>query len=147
MSAAEPHDADRFVEALTTEECLAHAATVPIGRLAVGQGDGPPHVVPVNFVLDGDVVVFRSDVGTKLQLVRGAAVTFEVDAIDVYRHSGWSVIFQGPAYEASHWETDHLQLEPWIPGSQAHWVRILPAVISGRRIRLAEVAPSRRGYL
>jgi nitroimidazol reductase NimA-like FMN-containing flavoprotein (pyridoxamine 5'-phosphate oxidase superfamily) len=134
-------------EALTVEECLALAATAPIGRLAIGQSDGPPHVVPVNFLLDGDVVVFRSEVGTKFRLLRGAAVTFEVDAFDALTHTGWSVIFQGPAYEASHWETDHLQLEPWAPGSKAHWVRILPALVTGRRIRLVEITPSRRGYL
>jgi nitroimidazol reductase NimA-like FMN-containing flavoprotein (pyridoxamine 5'-phosphate oxidase superfamily) len=134
-------------EALNVDECLALAATVPIGRLAIGQVDGPPHVVPLNFVLDGDVVVFRSEVGTKFRLLRGAAVTFEVDAYDESRRSGWSVVFQGPAYEASHWETDHLHLEPWIPGSKAHWVRILPALVTGRRIRYLEVAPSRRGYL
>jgi nitroimidazol reductase NimA-like FMN-containing flavoprotein (pyridoxamine 5'-phosphate oxidase superfamily) len=134
-------------EVLTVEDCLELAATVPIGRLAVSESDGPPHVVPVNFLLDGDVIVFRSDVGTKFRLLRGVAVTFEVDSLDPFTHTGWSVIFQGPAYEASHWETDHLELEPWVPGSKAHWVRILPALISGRRIRLVEIAPSRRGYL
>ena len=122
-------------EALTVAECLRLAATQLVGRFAVAHGTGPPHVVPVNFLLDGDVVLFRSDVGTKFRLLRGAQVTFEVDGLDAEARLGWSVVFQGAAYEASHWETDHLHLEPWGPGDKTHWIRIVPSLISGRRIR------------
>jgi nitroimidazol reductase NimA-like FMN-containing flavoprotein (pyridoxamine 5'-phosphate oxidase superfamily) len=121
-------------EALDVTQCLRLAGTQSIGRLAVGAGDGPPFVVPVNFVLDGDVVMFRTAVGSKLRLIRGAQVTFEVDGVDADEREGWSVIFQGPAYEASHWEYDGKSLEPWAPGEKEHWVRVVPTAITGRRI-------------
>jgi len=123
-----------ILEALSVEDCLRLARSQPVGRVAIAQGDGPPHVVPVNFVIDDGVVAFRSDTGSKFRLLRGAQVTFEVDGLDPEGRTGWSVVFQGPAYEASHWETDHLQLSPWGPGPKAHWVRIVPTSISGRRI-------------
>ncbi len=45
-----------------------------LGRIAVAAPSGPPEVMPVNYVLDGEAVVFRSDLGTKLTLLRGGAV-------------------------------------------------------------------------
>ena len=94
---------------MSRAECLAAIATEPVGRLAVTTPDGFPMVVPVNFVLDGDVVVFRSGPGTKMTHAKDK-VSFEVDHIDLVEQTGWSVLVRGRPYMATHWEIDHLDL-------------------------------------
>jgi len=74
--------------------------------------------------------------------------TFETDYaypkgdIDRVRKQGWSVVVQGAAYEVSpnDWPASALQpheiyLEPWVAGAKLHWIRLIPRLISGRRIR------------
>ena len=129
------------------DECLTLLAGMPIGRLALASPGAPPLVVPVNYVLDGEVVVFRSDAGEKVLLLRGSPVSFQIDQIDPSRRTGWSVLVQGVAYEATPREVEHLHIEPWAPGEKSHWVRIVPASITGRRIALPELPRDRKGYL
>lgn len=44
---------------LHVEDCLRLLETQPVGRLAINRIDDGPLVVPVNYVLDGDTIVFR----------------------------------------------------------------------------------------
>lgn len=60
--APDPHEA---LEELPRDECLRLLAPLAIGRFAVTTPDGSPLVVPVNYVLDGEIVVFRSDPGLR----------------------------------------------------------------------------------
>ena len=136
----------REVDILTREECLELLRSVPIGRVAVATPGAPPVVIPVNFVLDGEAIVFRSDPGTKLSALRGLPASFEVDVYDPLQQSGASVLVQGRAYEASHWEIDHVEVKPWAAGPKEHFVRIVPDVITGRRLRPTEATPDDRGY-
>ena len=53
-----------MISELTRPECLRLLAARPIGRLAVITAEGLPMIVPVNYVLDGETVLFRTDVGT-----------------------------------------------------------------------------------
>lgn len=133
---------------LERAECLELLAAQPVGRLAVMDGDSPL-VVPVNYVLDGDCIVFRSDLGAKLTALAHQKVSFEVDYIDWYHRTGWSVLVRGAAYEATRWEVDHLLLEPWAEGDKRHWVRIPIVDITGRRLDAIELdwPPNGRGYL
>ena len=136
------------LEALPREECMKLLRTQPVGRFAVGQGEAPPHVVPVNYVVDGENIVFRSGPGTKLTLVAGGVVSFEVDSIDPVRRDGWSVLIGGRAYQAFAHEVEHLRLESYAKGEKERWVRIEPDVVTGRRIRPQELTASdSRGYL
>src|SRR5436189_6350012 len=109
--------------------------TGAVGGLAMGMPDGFPLIVPVNFMLAGETVVFRTGAGTKLGNLQ-QKVSFEVDHLDAQSRSGWSVLVRGTVYEATHWEVDHLVLDPWTGGRKTHWLRILPAEITGRRIVL-----------
>ena len=136
-----------FFEHLSSEECMRLLVEHSVGRFAVATPDSSPLVVPVNYVMDHGVVVFRSDIGEKLDGVGGHLVSFEVDEIDPYHHTGWSVLVKGAAYEATHWEVEHLVLQPWAPGEKGHWVRLVPTFVSGRRIRLAPFVPDKRAYL
>lgn len=125
------------VEAIPPAECFRLLANQSVGRVAVAEPDAAPLVVPVNFVVDGESVVFRTDEGTKFDLavLAGRPVSFEVDGLDGGRRCGWSVLLQGRAAEVDEPEGEHLALRSWAPGGKSHWVRIVAQAISGRRIR------------
>ena len=128
--------ADRLadLEELDRDECLRLLATEPVGRVAVARPDGSVLVVPVNFAVDGDTIVFRTGIGTKLALLRGRRAAFEVDHVDAAHRTGWSVLVQGTAYEATHWEVDHVHVHPWVRGKRPQHVRIVAEEVSGRRL-------------
>jgi hypothetical protein len=138
-----PTTSGATLEPLTREECLEFLATASVGRVAVALPGGPPLVLPVNFVLDRDVIVFRSDPGSKLDALREHPASFQVDSIDPFHRTGWSVLIQGFAYETSPVDVD---LDPWDTGPKAHWVRIFAGGITGRRLTLPEVEMDPRGY-
>ena len=130
------------LDEISRDECLELLAGQSIGRLAVADHGGyPPHIVPVNFVLDGDAVVFRSNVGLKFRLsvLSEHSVSFEVDSVEPGGHMAWSVVVQGRADLLSQEEIDALPhgswLHPWAPGERKEWVRIVPYTVTGRRVR------------
>lgn len=132
------------LEAISEEECRQLLAATKIGRVAVTVG-AVPAIFPVNHaVLDG-AVVFRTSDGTKLDAaLRGTVVAFEVDEADPDKEVGWSVVVVGVAGQI-HEPDDRararaLNLRPWAPGERDHYVRILPEMISGRRIIPRSVA-------
>jgi len=123
---------------LTKSECFELLARERLGRVAVVDDRGPV-VFLVNFVLDRHMVVFRTDEGTKLDAAcRGGRVAFEIDGTDAAARTGWSVLVRGEAIEvtdpAELARLRKLPLDPWAPGAKAHYVRILPAALTGRRI-------------
>ena len=69
--------------------------------------------------------------------------SFQVDCIDPFHRTGWSVLVQGFAYETS---PADVEVEPWDGGPKAHWVRIYAGGITGRRLTLPQVGPDPRGY-
>jgi nitroimidazol reductase NimA-like FMN-containing flavoprotein (pyridoxamine 5'-phosphate oxidase superfamily) len=108
--------------------------------------DRGPIAFPVNFVLDRHTVVFRSGEGTKLDAAgRGAPVAFEVDGADEATRTGWSVLVRGEASEITDPDelarVRQLSLYPWAPGAKTHYVRILPSVLTGRRIAVPRDTP------
>lgn len=127
---------------LTKDECFGLLAGQHLGRLVLVDDLGPI-ALPVNFVLDRSTVLFRTDEGTKLAVAsRGARVAFEVDGIDEADRTGWSVLVRGEATEvtdpAELTRVRRLPLYPWAPGAKARYVRILPALVTGRRIALPD---------
>jgi uncharacterized protein len=125
------------LEELDRDECLRLLARSPLGRLGVVVG-GRPLVFPVNFTLDGDAIVLRTDEGTKLHAARNAPVAFECDGIDTAYHTGWSVLALGDAREVvaptEIARLERLPLGPWCPGSKPIWLRLRATSITGRRI-------------
>ncbi len=133
----EPARQARWQE-LPKSQCFELLARERLGRVAVVDDLGPV-VFPVNFVLDRHMVVFRTDEGTKLDAAcRASRVAFEVDGTDTAAHTGWSVLVRGEAIEvtdpAELARLRKLPLDPGAPGVKAHYVRILPAAVTGRRI-------------
>jgi nitroimidazol reductase NimA-like FMN-containing flavoprotein (pyridoxamine 5'-phosphate oxidase superfamily) len=139
-------EADLSYEALDREECLVLLRWEPLVRLAVAAPGCSPIVVPINFVLDGETVVFRSDPGEKLTRLADQPVSLQADRFDWYRRIGWSVLVQGTAREIDPAEVDGLDLHAWAPGAKDHFVRVIPDSITGRRLVLERPETDQRGY-
>ena len=133
------------LEVLSRADCLALLASVQVGRVGVSI-DALPTILPVNFGLDGDDIVFRTVRGTKLvEATRNAVIAFEADEVDAGTATGWSVVVTGRSHEVTEAEEiarlDHLHLASWaLDGRADHWVRIRADLVSGRRIANAAEA-------
>ncbi len=120
------------------DECLSAISGEHVGRLAVVHG-GSPMIYPINFVLDGEEIVFRSDPGTKVDAGLRSPVCFEVDGLNAHTHEGWSVVVTGRLEEALPHRDEArkrllaLPLEAWA-GTKQHPFRIAPNRITGRRV-------------
>ena len=134
------------LQVMETEECFELLSRCTVGRVAANIDNLGPLVVPVNFVLDGEVVVFRTDEGTKLRMIAKGPISFQIDGIDHLHQVGWSVLVRGVGYEADDWEIKHLDLQPWVGGEKHHWVRLIPGAVTGRRIAFDELPFDDRGY-
>ncbi|WP_395638359.1 pyridoxamine 5'-phosphate oxidase family protein [Pseudolysinimonas sp.] len=132
------------LQKLSESECWQELATTDVGRLALVAPDGID-IYPVNFLLDGETIVFRSAPGTKLESVDGGAdVAFEADGTNPpFR---WSVVVRGRArrldaddeIEAS----GILAFRPEPPRTMNNFVRITPTRLTGRRFRSDQPAPA-----
>lgn len=131
---------------LSRVQCFVLLRTVEVGRVAVSRTDRAPLVVPVNFAVDGDAVVFRTGTGTKLEALSTGPIAFEADGLDPFRGQGWSVLLEGRAHVATHWEVGHLEVTPWAGGRRDHWIRLVPTEVSGRMIEVLPEAADPRGY-
>jgi uncharacterized protein len=126
------------LEILHLGDCFRLLDSVPNGRIGFTSG-GEVLVLPVLFLVDGQDVVFRAKVGSKLASVEvGHYVTFEVDSYDAAEGTGWSVVVRGLAEVQPETECvrlDTLGMQAWggAPEERA-WVRIRPASITGRRM-------------
>jgi len=122
-------------------ECLGLLATTAVGRVGLIV-DGKPEVLPVNYGLDGDSVLFRTAEGTVLNQASGQVVAFEVDHFDETSHTGWSVLVQGLAHNISDTidptseRLRRLAVITWAPDSRDRWFRVVPDRITGRRLRV-----------
>ena len=126
------------LEILHLGDCFRLLTSVSIGRIAFTSG-GEVLVLPVIFLVDGQDVVFRAKVGSKLASVEvGQYVAFEVDAYDAAAGTGWSVVARGLAEvqsEAEGARLDTLGMKTWGgPAEERAWVRIRPASITGRQM-------------
>jgi nitroimidazol reductase NimA-like FMN-containing flavoprotein (pyridoxamine 5'-phosphate oxidase superfamily) len=126
------------LEILPFDECLRLLASTPVGRIGFA-ADGELVVLPVNHVVDGQDVVFRTTHGSKLSAAEGQAlVAFEADHYEEQTHSGWSVLMTGRAEvvdeEADVQRLNRHGLRPWVHAVQrAFWIRVRPTSISGRQ--------------
>lgn len=132
-------DARSQLQMIDPDECRRLLAGEVVGRIAVIDG-GAPAIFPVNYALDGDDIVFRTDPGTKLAAESRAPACFEIDGIDRAARAGWSVVASGRLEEVTEYSAAAFQrlqalaVEPWAGGAKAHWMRLVPTHISGRRV-------------
>ncbi|MEJ5928710.1 pyridoxamine 5'-phosphate oxidase family protein [Corynebacterium sp. H128] len=128
------------VRILDREAALEKLGSVQLGRLVVHRND-QFDIYPVNFVLDGEEIYFRSAEGNKLFTVAlNHEVLFEADQVS--DGTAWSVIVRGDATILTSTKeidrADSLSLKPWIPTLKYNFVRIKPREISGRFFELGE---------
>ncbi len=124
---------------LTAEECWERLGTHGIGRIALPLHPGPG-VFPVNYLVDGGTVVYRTDRAGAAAPEVDSEVSFQADHIDEHRHDGWSVLIVGNAeHVTDSAAVQHLAEQPgarpWAGGVRELWIRVVPAQVSGRRIR------------
>jgi len=138
-----PSSHQPVVESLDRETCLALLATQVVGRVAVARQGAAPHIVPVNYTMLRGSIVFRTAPGTTLEWLVTEPVSFEVDVFDLDRRTGWSVVVQGLAYEASDREMDYedIHLDSFVERQNSRWARLVPGSITGRRILYPSDAP------
>ncbi len=85
------------MEVLSLEQCRTLLAGEQIGRVAFIAA-GEPLIMPVNYRMHGNHIVFRTTTGEKLDAARNArAVGFEIDSWNTDDRTGWSVIVRGGA--------------------------------------------------
>ncbi len=134
-----PHVDGLALEELSKAECLRLMATEAVGRICYTR-QALPAVEPVNFALYDSAIVIRTDAGSKLAAAtRRAVVAFEADDINPATRSGWSVTAVGQAEEVTDRREivrlEKLGLESWAGGTREHFVRIVPSLVTGRRLR------------
>jgi uncharacterized protein len=126
------------LEVLPFDTCLELLAAVPVGRIGFFT-DGELVILPVNHLVDGQHVVFRTAAGSKLSAAENdRLVAFEVDSYDDLDRSGWSVVVSGFAEviedDAEADRLSRLGLHPWSTAVEhPFWIRIRPVSVSGRR--------------
>jgi nitroimidazol reductase NimA-like FMN-containing flavoprotein (pyridoxamine 5'-phosphate oxidase superfamily) len=136
---------DKTLEELTTAECRELLERHHFGRLGfLDQVGVMPMIIPVNYLMHAEAVVFRTDPGSKLNAaLHDAPVAFEIDSIDPRERIGWSVVVRGHIQEVTDpGEREALEqtpLHPWAPGAKSHYVRINPRLVTGRRINAASL--------
>ena len=117
-------------------ECLELLAAHKVGRIAFVDDDGPL-MIPVNYALDGDAVLVATSAFSNLaQSATGSRVAFEVDEVEDYTESGWSVLVRGAAEHVSYDELPHdvARPYPWVEGTRTFVLKITPREITGRRL-------------
>lgn len=147
MNSEEPE-----LHVLDRQVCMRLIATRPFGRILYTAG-ALPAIQPVNYVLDEDHIVIRTDSLPKLAAAgRRQVVAFEIDDIDDDRGSGWSVVVTGHVREIVA-EPDltrarSLPIPEWIlRGPDHRYIRIDCELVTGRSLTRPNGSASRRaGY-
>ncbi len=125
------------VTELTDVQCWDLLASEEFGRLAYRLVD-EVHLVPVNHVVDGGALLFRTTAGGKLLAAAlHSEVAFEIDRVE--EQVAWSVVVRGRLRrvpeDRAH-RVDDLGLWSWVPTLKYDVVELVPDVVSGRRFRL-----------
>ncbi|MGX1672567.1 helix-turn-helix domain-containing protein [Streptomyces sp. NPDC055400] len=129
---------DSELVALSEAECRHLLSTHGIGRVAVFTRDGPV-IFPVNYVVSGSEIAFRTSWESLLAGAAGARVAFEVDHIDDAMKQGWSVLVVGEAAGVTDGESIRrldavARSLPWAGGDRKYWMSVIPVQITGRRV-------------
>jgi uncharacterized protein len=136
MNTTERWFSGRLTE-MPTGECQDLMGSTSVGRVAFVDEDGPV-VLPVNYVLDGDTVLFRTSAANNIgRHLAFATVAFEVDEFDDFTQSGWSVLVRGLATFVPYDELtrdDANRPFPWADGVRTLYVRVTPRSVTGRRL-------------
>ena len=107
-----------------------------VGRVAYTDDRGPT-AVPVTYVVGEDTVLFRvAPYSSLAKHLTGAPAALEVDDIDYFTRSGWSVVLRGhvAAMEGDDLAPGDPRPTPWVEGQRTLYLRLTPEVVTGRRL-------------
>lgn len=127
------------LEVLSRSECLRLLDSQRVGRIGITRR-ALPMILPVNYLLVGDHIVFATVTGSKsLAVAHEDVVAFEVDRIEQADRSGWSVLVVGVARYVHAGEllwdkgmTDGL--DSWVAPYVTQLVRLSTDRVTGRRM-------------
>ncbi len=120
-------------------ECRRLLAAGGVGRVALTAPDGP-HIVPVNYALHGEAIVFRTTPNSLLGALGWTQrLAFEVDHVDHERWRGWSVVAVGPGElveDAEELTTIRTFWDPrpWAGGNRLVYIQIRWDRLTGRML-------------
>lgn len=125
------------MEILGEEQCWELLAKAEVGRLAMAVA-GDVDIFPLNFVVHGGALYFRTAEGTKLvEVVLSNRVAFEADGYEPEHGRAWSVVIKGTAAVIDHfdeiYQAQDLPLFPWNHSPKETYVKLKPTTMSGRR--------------
>ena len=106
------------LERLDEAECLRLISPGGIGRIAFTGRYGLT-VLPVNYIVDGGTIVYRTTPDSVIAAPVGTEVAFEVDYVNEHLSQGWSVLLVGAAEHI----TDGFILRPGKAGVSSSMVR------------------------
>lgn len=124
---------DTVTTELSIERCWDLLRSDEFGRLAFRMTD-EVHLVPVNYAVDGETLLFRTGAGNKLLgLTMHPEVVFEIDSYT--EADATSVIVRGVARQLEEDEehrAENVPLRPWVNTPKYNVVEIRPTEITGR---------------
>lgn len=123
---------DRLVE-LDEATCRQLLASHHIGRVAFND-DPAPQVLPVNYVVRDNRVVFHTGEGVKHAAAeQRVCASFQVDGVNTERGSAWSVLLHGRLEPGDDIESADEPIP--LPGGDRMYVVVLSIdAIAGRRV-------------
>ena len=126
------------LEDLSRDECRRLLSTTNIGGFAYCT-DAGPRIMPMNYTLVSEAVVFRTSIDSEASHhLFDHLVAFEVDQVDEFLQTGWSVLVVGNA-QSLHEESLLLldvghAPQPWPQGRRALVVQLPLTIMTGRRV-------------
>lgn len=126
------------MEVIDEHRCRGLLGHGHLGRLGF-TSRSLPVIFPVNYAVDGDRIIFRSESGSILSAaIAGDVACLQVDDHDTFDHTGWSVMATGRLGEIEDQaELDrlhHLALPAWRPMSRPHYLSLSVELLTGRRL-------------
>jgi hypothetical protein len=136
--------ARRVLEQLSDAESMELLVGRRVGRLVFNSRYGLT-ALPIVFIVAGASLVlgtwdpvFDVDLRTGIEHA-DYQVAVEADQINLEAHEGWIVLVRGAAHhldtEAERAPFINAGLEPWVDEVPAHFIRVDPTTIYGRRLR------------
>jgi nitroimidazol reductase NimA-like FMN-containing flavoprotein (pyridoxamine 5'-phosphate oxidase superfamily) len=125
---------------LSRTECVARLGAARIGRVAVN-ARAMPAVVPVNYMMSEDSIVFRTKAnGLLARACNDSVVAFEIDRLSDDGGHGWSVMVIGVATlltGRAAARAQRLDLASAMGEGRDQFVSITLGQVSGRRVGAA----------
>ena len=124
---------------IAPEACARLVRKGVVGRVALCAADGP-HIVPINYSVVDDFLVFRTSPYSVLGTFgRNSVLAFEVDHIDSGKSYSWSVVVRGRCQWVDDAETiariEAVGAPPWASGSRHLYLRLPLTTITGRQLQ------------